>query len=480
MEQEDSRIRSELADALRLDGINCRGYGIVPKYVMLDKDLTIESKAIYAYFCSYSGAGNCAFPGRDKILADLCMSKDAYYRHYNLLLTNGYITVEQVRNTGSRFVRNIYTLVSRPEKLGEPQANPRTEQARQQVIVAGLKSAGYGQIPKAVMTDRRLSVKSKGLYAYYAAFTGSGESAFPEKKTVLNQLRIGIHVYEKINKELQALNYVSIVQRHVNGRLGVNEVFLNEKPDELQGTTSHIIRKTEEKQCAGKQDTVFGDFVEAGIFLGDRKQDTEEQDIQRQDAVNPDTKRKQSEKEQKEKINNPKKEEDLLRKFREEQEALRKLTAAEAKKYTAEQTALQDRMILEMLASRSLSETVLQSRANIRAAIEILTDDAGLGSKKAYLNIPGGENAHAIFCLYRDTLIDLLAAKRSVRIGDRALTPGEVREKLEQKLRIDPEEGRIDLSDLYDRVFAGYAQAEQENRITVPKQYMKACILNCL
>ena len=41
-------------DLLRIEGIGCKGYGIIPKYVMLDTDLSIESKSIYAYPVSYT------------------------------------------------------------------------------------------------------------------------------------------------------------------------------------------------------------------------------------------------------------------------------------------------------------------------------------------------------------------------------------------------------------------------------------------
>ena len=62
MSKEKNKLSFE--DQLLVEGINCMGYGIIPKYVMLDPDLTIEAKAIYAYFCSFAGSGNTAFPSR--------------------------------------------------------------------------------------------------------------------------------------------------------------------------------------------------------------------------------------------------------------------------------------------------------------------------------------------------------------------------------------------------------------------------------
>lgn len=98
-------------DIIQVQGINSQGYGIIPKMVMQDKRLTIQAKAIYGYFCSYAGAGKTAFPKRSKILADLKVSVNTYYRHFNLLKEYGYIEVTQEKDNDGFFDRNIYTLV---------------------------------------------------------------------------------------------------------------------------------------------------------------------------------------------------------------------------------------------------------------------------------------------------------------------------------------------------------------------------------
>ena len=98
-----------MADILQVQGINEKGFGIIPKLVMQDKRLTAEAKAIYSYFCSYAGAGKTAFPSRSKIIADLGVSKNRFYVHFNQLKEYGYIEVEQEHKNG-RYTRNIYTL----------------------------------------------------------------------------------------------------------------------------------------------------------------------------------------------------------------------------------------------------------------------------------------------------------------------------------------------------------------------------------
>lgn len=101
----------ESNDFIQMQGINSLGFGIIPKLVMQDKRLTIQAKAIYGYFCSYAGAGRTAFPGREKIVSDLKISKDSYYKHFNLLKRYGYIQTVQEKSRDGTFRKNVYTLV---------------------------------------------------------------------------------------------------------------------------------------------------------------------------------------------------------------------------------------------------------------------------------------------------------------------------------------------------------------------------------
>lgn len=98
-------------DILKVQGRMTRGYGIIPKMPMQDQRLTIEAKAIYSYFCSYAGAGTTAFPSRDKILYDLQISENRYYKHFNLLKQHGYIEVIRNIDNKGKFTNNIYTLI---------------------------------------------------------------------------------------------------------------------------------------------------------------------------------------------------------------------------------------------------------------------------------------------------------------------------------------------------------------------------------
>lgn len=90
--------------------INSAGYGTVPKLIMQDKSLSVYSKAIYAYFCSFTGGGDSCFPSRDKICSDLNISISSYQKYLKALVERGYITVEQQKNESGTFARNVYTL----------------------------------------------------------------------------------------------------------------------------------------------------------------------------------------------------------------------------------------------------------------------------------------------------------------------------------------------------------------------------------
>ena len=98
-------------DQLIVQGINSQGFGIIPKLIMQDRNISATAKCIYAYFCSFAGAGGQCFPTRKKICYDLCISQDTLSKHLNQLIKYGYISCEQIKENG-RFSHNVYTLVT--------------------------------------------------------------------------------------------------------------------------------------------------------------------------------------------------------------------------------------------------------------------------------------------------------------------------------------------------------------------------------
>ena len=96
-----------------------KGYGIIPKTVMLDCELSIEAKAIYAFLSSYSGSGHSSFPSVGTIIKYLNISKERYYKHRKTLIDRGYIVIEKCKNDNNAFKKNIYHLVQEPSKQVE-------------------------------------------------------------------------------------------------------------------------------------------------------------------------------------------------------------------------------------------------------------------------------------------------------------------------------------------------------------------------
>lgn len=96
-------------DVIKGIQLNSKGYGTIAKLAMQDRNLDISAKAVYAYFNSFSGAGDSCFPTREKICYDLKISNDTLSKYLKQLIDNGYITVEQAKEKG-RFSHNVYTI----------------------------------------------------------------------------------------------------------------------------------------------------------------------------------------------------------------------------------------------------------------------------------------------------------------------------------------------------------------------------------
>lgn len=85
----------------------------------------IGAKAVYAYFCSFAGAGDTCFPSREKMCIDLAITKNTLSKYITQLVKNGYITVEQIKENG-RFSRNVYTLCGEVQTMEEASATRKT------------------------------------------------------------------------------------------------------------------------------------------------------------------------------------------------------------------------------------------------------------------------------------------------------------------------------------------------------------------
>lgn len=115
-----------MSEILRTNEILSKGYGVSPKLVMIDENLSIEAKAIYAYLSSFCGSGNIAFPQISTIVNHLKVSNERFYKHFKLLIKYGYISVSQERSQG-KFANNIYTLNTVVTPMLEEEEEERPE-----------------------------------------------------------------------------------------------------------------------------------------------------------------------------------------------------------------------------------------------------------------------------------------------------------------------------------------------------------------
>lgn len=102
-------------------GIYKDGYGIIPRVIMRNKNISLGAKAVYGYICSFAGAGGNAFPSLELICTELGMSEKKLYKCRKELIDHNLITVKKKR-VGSKYSNNIYTLVINPSEI-EPSQN---------------------------------------------------------------------------------------------------------------------------------------------------------------------------------------------------------------------------------------------------------------------------------------------------------------------------------------------------------------------
>lgn len=210
---------------LEVEGVNAKGYGIISQAVMFDRDISVQSKAIYAYFVSYTGAGRTIFPKRETILADLKMSKNAFYKHFNPLVKNGYIKVSKAKGFKNK---NVYTVCNNSKKVNCTIKSDITESL---LSLDGINAKGFGFIPKLIMCDNRINVKAKGLIAFFYSLVQAGCRAFPHRETICVYLGLSKDSYYKALNQLIKYNYITVKQRHTKkGRFSVNDYILNSNP----------------------------------------------------------------------------------------------------------------------------------------------------------------------------------------------------------------------------------------------------------
>lgn len=216
----------DIENILELEGVNAEGYGITSQIVMFDRNLTIQAKGIYAYLCSYLGAGRTTFPKVTTIMSDLKIAKNTFYKHFKLLKELGYIKVSKAKGFLNK---NIYTICNNVPGIKNPVECSNAQDS--QLTIGGINASGFGFIPKLIMKDNRLTIKAKALVAFLYSIAQTDSRAYPSRTTICTFLCIGKTAYYEALNQLIEYNYIVVKQRHIkHGQFSVNDYILNSNP----------------------------------------------------------------------------------------------------------------------------------------------------------------------------------------------------------------------------------------------------------
>lgn len=182
-----------------------KGFGIIPKHILVNETLTFEAKAIYLFLSSYADDDRTCYPKRSTIMEYLGIkSKNTYYKHLKLLTDNGYVVSSQ-RRYKKEFSSNIYFLPT---------------------VVNGIdikEDKGYGVIPREVMQNKNLDVKAKVLYAFFCVYTNMEKTSQLAVKKIKGIIKIvSDKTYYKAIKSLVEEKYLEIVNIRQGGNFSEN------------------------------------------------------------------------------------------------------------------------------------------------------------------------------------------------------------------------------------------------------------------
>jgi DNA-binding transcriptional MocR family regulator len=99
--------------------ILAQGYGIVAKSVMTDKTVSLQAKGLYSYLCTFANADHKAWPGIEKIMNDLGISRNSIFKYLKELKDKGYITTEQQQKNDGTYSTNVYNINLIPSTKNE-------------------------------------------------------------------------------------------------------------------------------------------------------------------------------------------------------------------------------------------------------------------------------------------------------------------------------------------------------------------------
>lgn len=180
------------------------GFGLIPKSVMFNKNLSLEAKALYSYFCSQSNHGTQISMLRRTILYHLKISKDTYYRYLNELIVKELIKSIQQYTEDSSHSTNTFFL---------------SEILDNEILKTYISTE--------ILSKPDLTLKAKGIYSYFCCFCQDGQPASLKKDKIIEDLNISPNTYNKHVKLLVESHIVTINQRSEHGRFASSDYYIN-------------------------------------------------------------------------------------------------------------------------------------------------------------------------------------------------------------------------------------------------------------
>jgi hypothetical protein len=266
--QKTTATNRDLLSRLTPKGVYCDGYGVCPKYPLIDPDLSTVSKALYSLLCSFLNGKDeqrKVFPKIKTLMKMMGIQKsETLAKYLRELISNGYITIEKGFPEGiSRkgFVRNIYILQNKPAKFFSKPSHSKHAEHYKNIRKHGLfpkkgqfipkserTGLGYGLIPRALWNDPRLGKNSKIIYVYFCVhatenndFKDMGRVARLTLNQILREVGISENTYRNHYDALCVLNYVTAYQPHKNGRFERCFFVLNSRPDMAKSSKKIIL-----------------------------------------------------------------------------------------------------------------------------------------------------------------------------------------------------------------------------------------------
>lgn len=164
-------------------------YGYINNDILFNKKITLNAKGLYIYLASRCNSQtNSCYPTINRILQDLNIGKELFYKSIKELVTSKILKVTTTKHS------NLYTLNIN-------------------------KNKPYTKIPTHIFINQTIPLKAKIIYTLYLILQDNKTNiSFPTSQQVCNILSITKNTYFKYTRILKDCNLIETKQTHINGR----------------------------------------------------------------------------------------------------------------------------------------------------------------------------------------------------------------------------------------------------------------------